>query len=63
MCTIRIAAVPAPGQFYLRELPPMMAVLATAGKLGLLVIDGYVDLDPDGRPGLGARLTTLPVCR
>lgn len=53
-----------PGLFYLRELPPIMAVLPTAGPLDLLVIDGYVDLDPDGRPGLGAHLhdaTGVPV--
>jgi deoxyinosine 3'endonuclease (endonuclease V) len=25
------------------------------GRLGLLVIDGYVDLDPCGGPGLGAQ--------
>jgi len=46
-----------PGQFYLRELPPLRAVLAGLGDqegLGLIVVDGYVDLDPDGRPGLGA---------
>jgi deoxyribonuclease V len=36
-----------PGEFYLRELPPLRAVL--------LVVDGYADLDPAGRPGLGAR--------
>ncbi|QSB12832.1 endonuclease V [Natronosporangium hydrolyticum] len=45
-----------PGRFYLRELPAVMAVLATTVPLDLLVIDGYVDLDPQGRPGLGARL-------
>jgi deoxyribonuclease V len=45
-----------PGQFYLRELPPLRAVLVGFGRLGLLVIDGYVDLDPSGRPGLGAHL-------
>ena len=45
-----------PGQFYLRELPPVLAVLDGFGRLDLLVIDGYVDLDPGGRPGLGARL-------
>jgi deoxyribonuclease V len=28
--------------------------LALAGPLDLLVVDGYVHLDPDGRPGLGA---------
>jgi len=43
-----------PGQFYLRELPPLRAVLAGMGEMTLLVIDGYADLDPDGRPGLGA---------
>jgi deoxyribonuclease V len=45
-----------PGRFYLRELPPITAVLATTGSLDLLIIDGYVDLDPQGRPGLGARV-------
>jgi len=44
-----------PGEFYLRELPPVRAVLAGLKGLGLLVVDGYVDLDPEGRPGLGAR--------
>ena len=43
-----------PGQFYLRELPPLRAVLDGLSGLGLLVIDGYADLDPGGRPGLGA---------
>jgi len=45
-----------PGRFYVRELPAVLAVLADVGELGLVVIDGYVDLDPHGRPGLGARL-------
>lgn len=40
-----------PGEFYLRELPPIRAVL---GGLSLLVVDGYAGLDPGGRPGLGA---------
>ena len=44
-----------PGEFYLRELPPLRAVLADLDALGLLVADGYADLDPGGRPGLGAR--------
>jgi deoxyribonuclease V len=56
--TMLVADVPPyqPGQFYLRELPPVRAVLATLGKvlLSLIVVDGYVELDPDGRPGLGA---------
>ena len=42
-----------PGEFYLRELPPLRAVLDLSG-LGLLVVDGYADLDPARRPGLGA---------
>ena len=55
----RIAVVPRvppyrPGEFYLRELPPLRAVLEDLSGLGLLVVDGYADLDPDGRPGLGA---------
>jgi len=43
-----------PGGFFARELPALGAVLALAGPIDLLVVDGYVDLDPDGRPGLGA---------
>jgi deoxyribonuclease V len=42
-----------PGEFYRRELPPIRAVCAEAGPLAMLFIDGYVDLDPSGRPGLG----------
>jgi len=43
-----------PGEFYTRELPALRAVLGRAGQIDLLVVDGYVDLDPEGRPGLGA---------
>jgi deoxyribonuclease V len=43
-----------PGEFYLREFPPLRAVLDDLSMLGLLVVDGYADLDPSGRPGLGA---------
>ena len=43
-----------PGQFFQRELPPLRAVLAGVTGIELLVIDGYVDLAPDGKPGLGA---------
>ena len=43
-----------PGEFYLRELPPLRAVLDDLSGLGLLVVDGYADLDPGSRPGLGA---------
>jgi deoxyribonuclease V len=56
--TVFVADVPPyrPGEFYLRELPPVRAVLARLHDqdLGLIVVDGYVDLDPAGRPGLGA---------
>jgi deoxyribonuclease V len=54
----RLAAVAPyePGGFFRRELPAMLAVLAGAGDLDLVIIDGYVDLDPVGRAGLGARL-------
>jgi deoxyribonuclease V len=45
-----------PGDFFLRELPAITAVLADHDGLDLVLIDGYVDLDPAGRPGLGARL-------
>lgn len=44
-----------PGEFFRRELPPLRAVLAVVlPDVELLIIDGYVDLDPDGKPGLGA---------
>jgi deoxyribonuclease V len=42
-----------PGESCLRELPPLRAVLKDLSGLGPLVADGY-DLDPGGRPGLGA---------
>ncbi|GAA1877120.1 endonuclease V [Asanoa iriomotensis] len=53
-----VTAVPAyrPGFFFERELPVIRAVLATTAPVDLLIVDGYVDLDPAGRPGLGARL-------
>jgi deoxyribonuclease V len=45
-----------PGEFYLRELPALRAVLAGAGPFRVLIVDGYVDLDPGGRPGLGVHV-------
>src|SRR5690348_7031720 len=46
-----------PGRFYARELPALHAVLADLGHpVSLVIVDGYVDLDPQGRPGLGAHL-------
>ena len=55
----RIALVPEvapyrPGEFYLRELPPLRAALDGLPGMALLVVNGYADLDPGGRPGLGA---------
>jgi len=49
-----------PGSFYKRELPCLMRVLERArrerAELEAIVIDGYVTLDPAGKPGLGQRL-------
>ena len=46
--TAVVARVPAyrPGEFYLRELPPLRAALDDLSGLGLLVVDAYADLDP-----------------
>ena len=45
-----------PGEFYLRELPPILAVLQEIKvPLETIVVDGYVWLDP-GKMGLGAHL-------
>ena len=54
--TAMVVRVPAywPGEFYLREFPPLRAVLADVSRLSLLVVDGYADLEPSARPGLGA---------
>ena len=43
-----------PGEFCRRGLPSLRAVLDDLSGLGLLVVGGYADLDPGGRPGLGA---------
>jgi deoxyribonuclease V len=45
-----------PGRFFERELPALHAVLDGIGEITLVVVDGYVDLDPAGCPGLGAHL-------
>ena len=46
----------APGQFYLRELPCLLAVIDRLDALPrTIVVDGYVFLGPE-RPGLGAHL-------
>jgi deoxyribonuclease V len=58
--TATIEQVPAyePGAFYKRELPCLLAVLAQVNlaEVSCLVIDGYVTLGPDSRPGLGTHL-------
>ncbi|MBM7819718.1 deoxyribonuclease V [Cellulosimicrobium cellulans] len=45
-----------PGRFFERELPPLLAVLSQVAALDLLIVDGYVTLDADGTPGLGAHV-------
>jgi deoxyribonuclease V len=45
-----------PGEFFRRELPALRAVIPAAEELALIIIDGYVDLDAAGRPGLGAHV-------
>jgi deoxyribonuclease V len=46
-----------PGAFFERELPCLLAVLrAVSAPLGCVVVDGYVELDTAGSPGLGAHL-------
>jgi deoxyribonuclease V len=51
-----VAADYRPGEFWRRELPPLRSVCQGVTGLALIVVDGYVDLDPAGRPGLGARV-------
>jgi deoxyribonuclease V len=44
-----------PGAFYRRELPCLQAVLGAVGApVEAVVVDGYVWLSAEGRPGLGA---------
>ncbi|UBV45317.1 endonuclease V (plasmid) [Deinococcus taeanensis] len=46
-----------PGSFYLRELPCLLAPLRQVTALiDTVIVDGYVWLDQEGRPGLGAHL-------
>jgi deoxyribonuclease V len=53
---VSVDAAYQPGEFYRRELPPLQAVIPRSAKLALIVVDGYVDLDASGRPGLGAHV-------
>jgi deoxyribonuclease V len=56
-----------PGSFYRRELPWILSALGRVrGRFGTVIIDGYVWLAPDRRPGLGAHLfqalgETIPI--
>jgi deoxyribonuclease V len=50
------AAPYTPGSFFTRELPALRGVLPAPVDVELLIVDGYVDLDPHGRPGLGAHV-------
>lgn len=43
------------GQFFIRELPCLLAVLRVLPPLEVILIDGYVWLE-ENRPGLGAHL-------
>jgi deoxyribonuclease V len=58
----RVALIPQvepyqPGQFYRRELPCLLTVLAPVSELlEVVVVDGYVWLEDETKPGLGARL-------
>lgn len=46
-----------PGSLYKRELPCLLIVLGKVRqRLETIIVDGYVWLAPDGRPGLGAHL-------
>jgi deoxyribonuclease V len=61
LCTLTTRqGVPAayePGSFYKRELPLLLTVLKKVERLpAMIIIDGYVWLDANHRPGLGAIL-------
>ena len=55
--TVRVQGIQPyePGAFYKRELPCLRALLAAAGPVDVVVVDGYVDLGPDHH-GLGWHL-------
>jgi len=58
--TKRVACTPAkyePGSFYKRELPLLLSLIdAFEFQPAMLVIDGYVWLGAENKPGLGAHL-------
>ncbi len=47
-----------PGAFYKRELPCILSLLKQIDlrKVSAIVVDGFVILDDNGKPGLGGRL-------
>lgn len=61
---VRSAAAPPyrAGELWVRELPPLLAVLERLAdaiaprRITIVVVDAYVWLPPEGRAGLGARL-------
>lgn len=55
VATFREVAPYQPGEFYRRELPCLLGVLARGPAADMVVVDGYVWLGP-GRAGLGAHL-------
>jgi deoxyribonuclease V len=54
VCELPQVAGYRPGAFAERELPAIRAVLDGEDPVDLLLVDGYVDLDLQRRPGLGA---------
>jgi deoxyribonuclease V len=56
--TVSPIAAYEPGAFYKRELPCLLAVLAQVdlASVSCVVVDGYVTLGAEQRPGLGQRL-------
>ena len=55
--TIPSVSAYVPGRFFERELPCILALVETLDTMpSTIVIDGYVTLGPDERPGLGAHL-------
>lgn len=55
VATFREVAPYKPGEFFRRELPCLLGVLARGPATDVVVVDGYVWLGP-GRAGLGAHL-------
>jgi len=57
ICRIERVEPYQPGQFYKRELPCLLAVLEKAAQPPeMVVVDGYVWLEDESHPGLGAHL-------